>query len=154
MRRLIVICCCLCLAPAVFAQGLLDSSSVVTAVAVPDTVRAGVGTRLAFDVVIDVAAGWHLYAHDDPRYYGIGLAGLDSLPLAGVAVTYPQGREGKFLGETVRLLSAREVVHVSGFLASTPQEPLYLELECQACDDKSCLAPAWLPLSVVVLPEE
>jgi hypothetical protein len=153
MRRLSILLLLL-LAPCAFAQGMIDSSSVVTAAAAPDTLRAGVGSKVSFAVELAVADGWHLYAHGDPQYYGIGLAGLDSLPLAGVEVVYPAGHEGKFLGETVRLLTGRERVQVSGFLMAQPAAPLSFELECQACDDKSCLAPAWLPVSVVVLPEE
>ena len=39
-------------------------------------------------------------------------------------------------------------------LVTAPEAPLTWELELQACDDKSCLAPAWVPVTVTVLPAE
>ena len=139
--------------PAARAQ-LRDSATVVNATVAPETLRAAVGDPVRLTVTMIIADGWHLYAHGDTAYYGINIAGLDSLPLAGVQVAYPAGHAGTFLGEPVTLLAGTEEAVITGYLTALPARPLHLELECQACDSKSCLAPAWLPLDVVVLPKE
>lgn len=145
----------LSLALPVLGQGMRDSSSVVAVSVAPDTVRAGVGGTVAFTVTMAIEDGWHLYAHGDPVYYGISLNAPEAgLPLAGVKVAYPAGHEGEFLGETVTLLEKTEEIRVEGLLMVQPEAPLTWELELQACDDKSCLAPAWVPVSVTVLPAE
>lgn len=136
------------------AQGMRDSSSVVAVTVAPDTLRAGVGGPVAFTVTMEIQEGWHLYAHGDPVYYGISLNPPEDLPLAGLKVTYPAGHEGKFLGEKVILLEKTQSLQVEGILMLQPEAPLTLELELQACDDKSCLAPAWVPVQVTVLPAE
>jgi len=135
-------------------QGMRDSSSVVTVSVAPDTVRASVGETVQFDVSMEIDKGWHLYAHGDKTYYGISLNMPEDLPLAGVKVAYPEGHMGKFLGDPVRLLEKSETITVSGIVMVAPEKPLSMEFELQACDDKSCLAPAWIPVQVVVLPHE
>ena len=131
-----------------------DSATVVTATVAPETLRAAVGDPVRLTVTMTIADGWHLYAHGDSTYCGINIAGLDSLPLAAVRVDYPAGHPGTFLGAPVQLLRGTEQAVVTGYLTALPAGPLHLELECQACDEKSCLAPAWLPLDVTVLPKE
>ncbi len=142
------------LAAGVATAQLRDSATVVTATVRPETLRAAVGDEVRLTVRMTIADGWHLYAHGDGDYYGINIAGLDSLPLAAVRVDYPAGHRGTFLGRPVTLLKGTEEATVTGYLTALPDRPLHLELECQACDEKSCLAPAWLPLDVVVLPKE
>ena len=152
--RIAMITVCVLLAMSVaFGQGMRDSSSVVS-VNAPASIHAEVGETISLTVDIDIDKGWHLYAHGDTTYYGIAVAGLDTLPLAAVKVAYPKGHMGKFLGHTIRLLSGTETLTISGVLMSQLDEPLKFELECQACDDKSCLAPAWIPFQTVVLPKE
>jgi hypothetical protein len=143
----------LLVATAASAEGLRDSSSVVKLTVQPASVSAAVGDQVTWKVELDIEKGWHLYAHGDPKYYGIALAGLDSLPLAGAEVAYPAGKKGKFLDETVQLLEGRQTLTVSGFLVAEPAGPMLLELELQACDQRSCLAPAWLPIQLVVEPK-
>lgn len=134
-------------------QEMRDSSSVV-AVTATDSVRAGVGETVAFSVTMTIDEGWHLYANGDPQYYGISLNPPEGLPLANLKVAYPEGHMGEFLGEKVRLLDREETLEVSGILMVQPEVPFAFELELQACDDKSCLAPAWVPVPLTVLPKE
>jgi len=153
MRSATIIAVILLIGGFVLAQGMRDSSSVVSVTA-PQSVHANVGETVTLTVNIDIDRSWHLYAHGDTVYYGISVAGLDTLPLAAVKVEYPKGHWGKFLGNQVQLLSGTETLTISGVLMSPLDEPLKFELECQACDDKSCLAPAWIPFQTVVLPKE
>jgi len=153
MRPILITTAFLIAAVAALAQGMRDSSAVVSVTA-PAEVFANVGGTVSIPVDIEIDKGWHLYAHGDTTYYGISVAGLDTLPLAAVAVDYPAGHEGKFLGETVILLEGAERLTITGILMTELDEPLCFELECQACDDKSCLAPAWIPFEVAVKPEE
>jgi len=152
MRASILIPGFLMLAAFASGQGMRDSSSVVAVSAAPDTVHAGVGETVAFEVSMTIDDGWHLYAHGDSTYYGISLNPPDDLPLAAVEITYPEGHWGKFLGEDVRLLEKTVTIALTGILMVASEAPLTVELEIQACDDKSCLAPAWIPVQVVVLP--
>lgn len=153
MRSSIVLILVLLIAAAAPAQGLKDSSSVVS-VSAPSSVRASVGSTLEIPVEIRIDKGWHLYAHGDTAYYGIAVAGLDTVPLAAVKVDYPAGRLGEFLGYPVRLLEGAQTLTLRGVLMSELDASLRFELECQACDDRSCLAPAWIPFETAVLPEE
>lgn len=137
-----------------FAQGMRDSSTVVTVIADPDTVVAGVGSTVTFTVTLDMQEGWHLYANGDPTYYGISFNAPEQSPLANLKVDYPEGHMGKFLGEDVRLLEGKETLTVSGILLVQPEAPIAFEMELQACDSSSCLAPAWIPVPLTVVPKE
>lgn len=153
MRPILIISALLIAAVTVLAQGPRDSSAVVS-VEAPVEVAANVGGTVSITVGIEIEKGWHLYAHGDTTYYGISVAGLDTVPMAAVKVAYPAGHRGKFLGETVTLLEGTEELTITGILMAELDAPLCFELECQACDDKSCLAPAWIPFEVAVRPEE
>ena len=153
MKRTTLILAALLIAGLALAQGLHDSSAVVTVTA-PARVHAGVGETVEIPVTLDIAEGWHLYAHGDTTYYGISVTGLDTVPLAVVEVDYPEGHMGEFLGHRVRLLEGRESLILRGVLMTELDAPLRFELECQACDDASCLAPAWIPFVTEILPEE
>ncbi len=153
MRATTVTIALLLIAGLAAAQGMKDSSTVVSVTA-PGELRASVGSMVEIPVEIDIDKGWHLYAHGDTTYYGIAVAGLDTLPLAAVQVDYPEGHMGEFLGHAVRLLEGTQSMVIKGVLMSELDAPLKFELECQACDDKSCLAPAWIPFETAVLPEE
>ncbi len=153
LRRLLPMFALLLIAAFASAQGLRDSGSVVKMTVQPKSVIAAVGDQVSWTVTLDIDQDWHLYAHGDPKYYGIAVTGLDSLPLVGAEVAYPAGKKGKFLDETVQLLEGRQTLTVSGFLAAEPAGPMLLELELQACDRKSCLAPAFVPIQLVVEPK-
>ena len=147
MRSVVITTVLLLAAIAALGQGMRDSSSVVS-VKAPAAVNADVGETVGITVAIDIDKGWHLYAHGDTTYYGISVTGLDTLPLAAVKVEYPAGHMGRFLGEKVRLLEGSQELTITGVLMAELDEPLVFELECQACDAKSCLAPAWIPFEV------
>lgn len=153
MKTVVVTAAVMLIVSACFGQGMKDSSTVV-AVTAADTVYAGVGESVTFTVTMTIDEGWHLYANGDPQYYGISFNPPEILPLANLTVSYPEGHMGKFLGDDVRLLAAEQTLAVTGILMVQPEEPFAFELELQACDDKSCLAPAWIPVPLTVLPKE
>ncbi len=153
MRQVVIAAVLLLAALTALGQGMRDSSAVVS-VKAPAEVSANVGGTVSITVGLDIDKGWHLYAHGDTTYYGISVTGLDTVPLAAVKVAYPVGHKGKFLGEKVTLLEGKEELTITGILMVELDEPLVLELECQACDAKSCLAPAWIPFTVAVRPAE
>jgi hypothetical protein len=127
-----------------------NSASVVKAGLRPAAVSAAAGGVVAFDVVLTIADGWHLYAHGDTTFYGIDLKGLDKGPLAGAAIGYPAGKRADFFGTPVDLLTGRQSVHVRATLTAGASGKLEvpLGLEVQACDDQRCLAPATIPLKL------
>ncbi len=153
MRFVVITAVLTLVAFAALGQGMRDSSAVVS-VKAPEAVHADVGGTVSITVDIKIDKGWHLYAHTDTTYYGISVTGLDTIPLAAVDVAYPSGHKGKFLGETVTLLEGEEQLTITGILMAELDKPLVFELECQACDSKSCLAPAWIPFEVAVKPDD
>jgi hypothetical protein len=116
----------------------------------PPQVATAPGEAVAFDVVLTIADGWHLYAHGDTTFYGIDLKGLDKGPLAGAAIDFPRGKRADFFGTPVELLTGRQLIHVKAKLAAGASGKLDvpLGLEVQACDDQRCLAPATIPLKL------
>jgi len=132
------------------AEPPADSAGVVAVSVSPSRTPADHGDRVAFAVDFDIARGWHLYAHGDSVFIGIDLKGLDKAPLDSMIVKYPEGDSGEFFGETVSLLEGQGRVEVSGILRAGAELPtaIDMELELQACDSKTCLAPARVPARV------
>lgn len=149
MKKFALVLLMLCLAANAYA--LKDSATVVTVSAVEDTIFAAVGSKVSLGIKFVCDEHWHLYAPGDPVYYGINVAGVDSLPLAVAKVNYPEPHDGEFLGEKVKLYEGENVITLTGVLMSMPTEPLTVELELQACDDKSCLPPSFVPVNFTVI---
>lgn len=126
-----------------------DSASVVQARLRPESAKVAVGDTLRLTVEITIADGWHLYAHGDTSYYGIDLAAAAEGPVAPLRIDYPAGKETVLFGEKTRVLDGRlliPVVAVVGPKAPLGRARLDLTLTVQACNDRLCLAPAFLPL--------
>jgi hypothetical protein len=130
---------------------LKDSSDVVTASAEPGELTAGHGDTVAFRVNLRIAKAWHVYAHEDTSFIGIDLQPGEGFPLANFAVSYPAGREGTFFDEKVVILEGPQSVAAT---ATVPAElaageyALDLALKVQACDTKTCLRPADIPVQL------
>lgn len=142
--------------PGPAAEQPTDSAGVVAVRAAPAVVPAAPGGEVSFAVDFRIAPRWHLYAHGDSVFIGIDLKGLDKAPLDSMIVEYPPGEPGEFFGEPVRLLEGAGRVKVAGRLRPDAELPLdlELELELQACDDRTCLAPARVPARVKLTPAE
>jgi hypothetical protein len=149
MKKLALVLLMICVATS--AMAFKDSSTVVTVTAVEDTITASVGSKVSLEIKFTCDDHWHLYAPGDPVYYGINVAGVDTLPLAVAKVNYPEPHEGTFLGEKVKLYEGENIIEITGVLMSMPEKPMVVELELQACDDKSCLPPSFIPISFTVV---
>jgi len=132
------------------------TADVVQARAVPPIVNAAPGTAAVFEVVVDIAKTWHLYSHEyneDPEsfFIGVDLKLPEDSPFDHVEVVYPEAEEGTFMGEKVMMLHGTLTLQVTvdvPDVLTEAQDTIELLLTAQACDDKICLAPADIPVSV------
>lgn len=130
-----------------------NSGDKVQVSAAPGRLAAHPGERVSFKVNYTVEPKWHLYAHEDSMFIGIDLVPAEGFPLTELKIDYPAGHEDEFFGEKVVILEGSGTVVAAGTVpeSTAPGEyPLQLALTVQACDDKICLAPAYLPVAVVL----
>lgn len=127
------------------------SADVVAVKPAPTAVTAAAGGPVTFAVKVDIERKWHLYAHGDTTFIGVALVPDPEFPLADFAAVYPEGHVGEFFGEKVAMLEGKNRIEVT---ANVPADlpagthPLSLKLTVQACDDKTCLAPAYIPVQL------
>lgn len=133
------------------------SSDVVRVAAVPPRLETKARGEVRFVVRLDIADRWHLYDHgyaEDPEsfYIGIDLMPAEGADLADYQVAYPPGKPGEFMGEKVSLLYGRVEITVALRLpdSAAGEVEVPLVLIAQACDDKLCLQPSEIPLTVKV----
>ncbi len=134
-----------------------DSSTVVKVAPVKVELTAAPGQRVAMAVNVDIDPTWHLYAHGDTNFIGLDLAPSAFFPLLEFAAEYPHGHEGEFFGEKVEMIAGKNVIQASALVADgmpAGQYPLDFEVTIQACDDKTCLAPANVPVSFTLTVQE
>ena len=136
------------------AQGAMKGSGdVVDVYPVTATVSAAAGERIDFEVKLDIQKSWHLYAHEDSMFIGVDLIPAKEFPLEDFQAVYPAGHEGEFFGEKVVMISGKEVIQASAKLPadlSKGKHELKLAVTVQACDDKTCLAPTDLPVTLTL----
>jgi hypothetical protein len=133
------------------------SADVVKVVAVPATLTAKAGAAIVFEVKVEIAKSWHLYSHsyaEDPEsmYIGIALAEGEGSPVTDLKVVYPAAVKGSFMGEEVMMHSGAMVLKVTAAVPAGAKGELSvpLSLTAQACDEKVCLRPADVPVTVKV----
>lgn len=131
------------------------SSADVVKVVGPAPIAVKAGSPVTFEVKVEIAKHWHLYSHsyaEDPEsmYIGIDLTPAEDCPLKDVKVTYPAAVKGNFLGEEVMMHEGVLALKVTGNVPAAAKGELAvsLSLAAQACDDKVCLRPADLPVTV------
>jgi hypothetical protein len=130
---------------------LKGSGDVVKAITRQKAISAAPGQRITFEVSVIIAPHWHLYAHGDSNFIGVDLIPDESFPLEEFDARYPAGEEGEFFGEKVRMISGSQVITGEAVVPETLARGLHkvkLGLTVQACDDKTCLAPASLPVEM------
>ncbi|MBU8869921.1 MAG: hypothetical protein KOO60_03490 [Gemmatimonadales bacterium] len=136
------------------AQGALKGSGdVVEAYPAIATISATAGERINFEVKIDIQKKWHLYAHEDTMFIGVDLVPAKNFILEDFQAEYPVGHEAEFFGEKVVMISGKEVIKASAKLPSDlikGEHELKLSVTVQACDNKTCLAPADLPVALTL----
>ena len=120
-----------------------------------DGVRAG--TRFEVFVMVDVALGWHVNAHEPTRKYLIGTA-LDVAPPAGLRVEgayYPDPlfRTFGFTADTLAVYEG-EIAVILAMRAAETLAPGSLavpgRLRVQACNDQVCLRPSQIDVEIPV----
>lgn len=143
-----------CLLATGCAQAALKGSADVVKVAPAAAVVVGApGQRVQFAVELDIAKPWHLYAHGDTNFIGVDLGGAEAFPLAELRADYPAGKAKEFFGDMVMMIEGRQTIKASALVPLTlarGRHDLPLLVMVQACDDKICLAPARLPVSLTL----
>jgi hypothetical protein len=127
------------------------SADVVKASASPSTVSSPAGERVSFEIKLDIQERWHLYAHGDTNFIGVDVVPDEEFPLEDFQAEYPPGHEKEFFGDMVFMIEGKEVIKASALVpasAAKGEHELNFQVTIQACDDKVCLAPAYLPVVV------
>ena len=151
--RVTVLClsllACVLMAALPATAAVKSSGDVVKASLRQKALTAAPGQRLTFQVAVDIAPRWHCYAHGDTNFIGLDLLPDETFPLEEFDAAYPAGKLGEFFGEKVLMIAGSQVIDAEAEVPPTLKRGPYkvkLALTVQACDDKSCLAPANLPL--------
>lgn len=152
MKRIALITLLLTAATVGLAFGAMrGSGDVVKTAATPGEVSSAAGERVEFTVKFDITKRWHLYAHGDTNFTGIDLVPDEEFPLEDFQAEYPKGHEKEFFGDLVMMVEGKEKIQASALVPAgleSGEYDLSLKLTVQACDDKTCLAPAYLPVNL------
>ena len=152
MKRIALFTLLVCALGAGLAFGALKGSSdVVKTVADPSALSSAPGQRVSFEVKLDIQKKWHIYAHGDTNFIGVDLVPAEEFPLEDFQAEYPAGHEKEFFGDMVAMIEGKDVIKASALVPESLEKGEYeleLSLTVQACDDKTCLAPAFLPVAV------
>lgn len=152
MKRIVLFTLLVLALGAGLAFGVMKGSGdVVKAVAKPASVSAAPGERVSFEVKLDIQTKWHIYAHGDTNYIGVDLVPTEEFPLADFQAEYPAGHEKEFFGDMVAMIEGKEAIKATALIPESLAKGDYeldLAVTVQACDDKTCLAPAFLPVAV------
>ena len=152
MKRIVLFTLLVCVLGAGLAFGALKGSSdVVKIVVEPAALSSVPGQRVSFEVKLDIQKTWHIYAHGDTNFIGVDLVPADGFPLEDFQAEYPAGHEKEFFGDMVAMIEGKDVIKASALVPAGLEKgdhELTLSVTVQACDDKTCLAPAFLPVTV------
>ena len=139
------------------ARQPMTSADVVTvAVRLP---KAGVqaGTTFEAFVMVQVAAGWHINAHEPSQPYYIGTAlEVEPHPLFPLKVAYypdPLYRTFAFTSDTLAVYEGEIAVILAMQAAERLQPATYSvqsQLKVQACNDAVCLRPATVTVPIPI----
>ncbi len=127
------------------------SADVVQVSVVEESVTGAAGQRVEFSINLDIAETWHVYAHGDTNFIGVEVVLGEDFPLAEFAAEYPTGHESEFFGETVWMISGANQIKAAAVIPEGMEPGEYeiaVGVKVQACDDKLCLAPIDLPVTI------
>ncbi len=134
------------------ASGALKgSAAVIKASARPTVLSSAPGQEVFFKIKLDIQEKWHIYAHGDTNFIGVDLVPAEEFPLVEFQAEYPAGHEKEFFGDMVAMIEGTEMIKVSAVVPDSLAKGEYeldLQVTVQACDDKICLAPAFLPVAL------
>ena len=146
----------LLLIPGLALAQLRDSGTVVKVAPAKAAVSAETGQRFQFTLDLDIDPTWHVYAHEDTTFIGVDLVAAEDFPVEDLQIKYPAGHEGEFFGEKVVMIKGKQAIHGSALVPedlAKGEHKLEMAVTVQACDDKTCLAPADLPVTLVLTVE-
>jgi len=139
-------------------SSLPENKNLVQSEAFVSVDRLVPGKAFQIALRVNVSEGWHVNANPASLDFLVPttLNASSDLPLEVVSVDYPPGKELNFRfaeqpltvyeGEVV----IRATLRLDASAKPTDKEMLYLNLEYQACNDRECLAPTKLELSIEV----
>ena len=151
MRRTTLVLMLLVLVAGATQAQMKTSADVVSATPAASLATAAAGQRVDFEIKVDIAQKWHIYAHGDTNFIGVDLVPSEMFPLDDFQAEYPEGHEGEFFGEKVITIDGKNVIKASAMIpAGMPagEYPLEFGVTVQACDDKTCLQPVDLPVAI------
>lgn len=153
MKRMLAIATILTvlLAAGVSAAGMKGSADVVKAAAATSVVTGTAGERVEFAIELDISKTWHIYAHGDTNFIGVDLVAAEDFPLEELETAYPAGHQKEFFGEMVYMIDGKDRIKASALIPADlakGDHKLQFGVTVQACDDKTCLAPVDLPVTV------
>ncbi len=126
------------------------SADVVSVAAGAPEITGTAGQRVDLAVKLDIARSWHIYAHADTNFIGVDLVPDEDFPLQELQVVYPQGHQKEFFGDKVFMIEGKDIIKASALVPAGMKPgkyPLQFKVTAQACDDKTCLAPAYIPVA-------
>ena len=141
------------LAAGVATAAFKGSADVVKADAATASITGKAGQRVEFAIDLNIAEKWHIYAHGDTNFIGVDLVPAESFPLAELAAEYPHGHKGEFFGETVYMIDGKDQIKASALIPAdltAGEHEIAFGVTVQACDDKTCLAPVDLPVTMTL----
>jgi thiol:disulfide interchange protein DsbD len=157
MKRILVPAVLLAMMISGAAHAVMKGSGDVVKVApVTSAVTAKAGERVEMALKLDIATRWHIYAHGDTTFIGVDLVPAEEFPLKEFTAVYPKGHPKEFFGEMVQMIEGKEKITASALVPADlaqGEHDLTLKVTVQACDDKTCLAPAYLPVSFTLTVE-
>jgi hypothetical protein len=152
MKRIVLLTLLITVLTCGLALGQMkNSGDKVKVSADPATLKAAPGETVSFSVKMDIEKKWHLYAHEDTNYIGIDLVPDEEFPLKEFKAEYPAGHEKEFFGDMVMMIEGKDEIKASALIPADMakgEHELGFAVTVQACDDKMCLAPAYLPVVV------
>jgi thiol:disulfide interchange protein DsbD len=129
------------------------SADVVKAAAQPTALSSAPGDTVSFEVKLDIQKKWHIYAHEDTNFIGVDLVPDEGFVLENFQAEYPAGHEKEFFGDMVFMIEGKDVIKASALVPADlakGEHEIGFAVTVQACDDKMCLAPSDLPVTVTL----
>ena len=152
MKRIVMLALLITAVAAGLALGAMKGSAdVVKATAQPAALSSASGDTVSFEVMLDIQKKWHIYAHEDTNFIGVDLVPDEGFVLQGFQAEYPAGHEKEFFGDMVFMIEGKDVIKASALVPTdlpAGEHELGFSVTVQACDDKMCLAPSDLPVTV------
>jgi DsbC/DsbD-like thiol-disulfide interchange protein len=126
--------------------GARRSDSVVKATATAD--KPGADGKQVITISIKIDDGWHIYANpaQNEAAYPTKVT-VEGKKAEDVQIDYPKGRQLTQMGETYYAYEGEAAIKAT-VNRGKDDAPLKLKVKLQACDEKKCLLPATVELTV------